>query len=193
MVKFIDYLNKCLQNDEFRKYWEAENLTIDEDEENIIVDNFSIWKALNSLTEDELDDIIKNRGIKATTKIKTTIEFYSDSKDCPVENFLNSINKKTQRDQERHLNNQKLKAKTLKNIYRLALEGSNARAPLSEYVADGIYELRTKQQSNIDRIFYFFVFGNKIILTNGYIKKSQKMEQNEFEKAKKYRDEYLRR
>ena len=33
MVKFIDYLNKCLQNDEFRKYWEAENLTIDENME----------------------------------------------------------------------------------------------------------------------------------------------------------------
>lgn len=33
MVKFIDYLNKCLQNDEFRKYWEAENLTIDENDE----------------------------------------------------------------------------------------------------------------------------------------------------------------
>ena len=91
MVKFIDYLNKCLQNDEFRKYWEAENLTIDENEENIIVDNFSIWKALNSLTEDELDDIIKNRGIKATVKIKTTIEFYSSSKGCPVEIFLNTI------------------------------------------------------------------------------------------------------
>ena len=68
MVKFIDYLNKCLQNDEFRKYWKAENLTIDENEENIIVDNFSIWKALNSLTEDELDDIIKNRGIKRWLK-----------------------------------------------------------------------------------------------------------------------------
>ena len=35
MVKFINYLNKCLQNDEFRKYWEAENLTIDENEENM--------------------------------------------------------------------------------------------------------------------------------------------------------------
>ena len=77
MVKFINYLNKCLQNDEFRKCWEAENLTIDENEENIIVDNFSIWKALNSLTEDELDDIIKNRGIKATTKIKTTIVLHN--------------------------------------------------------------------------------------------------------------------
>ena len=33
MVKFIDYLNKCLQNDKFRKYWEAENLTIDENDE----------------------------------------------------------------------------------------------------------------------------------------------------------------
>ena len=181
MVKFIDYLNKCLQNDEFRKYWEAENLTIDENEENIIVDNFSIWEALNSLTEDELDDIIKNRGIKATTKIKTTIEFYSGSKDCPVENFLNTIR------------DEKLKVEALKNILELSTVRKNVQHPLSKYVTDGIYELRTKQQSNIDRIFYFFVFGNKIILTNGYVKKSQKMEQNEFEKAKKYRDEYLRR
>ena len=180
MVKFIDYLNKCLQNDEFRKYWEAENLTIDENEENVIVDNFSIWKALNSLTEDELDDIIKNRGIKATVKIKTTIEFYSGSKDCPVENFLNTIR------------DEKLRVEALKNILELTVR-KDIQHSLSKYVTDGIYELRIKQQSNIDRIFYFFVFGNKIILTNGYVKKSQKMEQNEFEKAKKYRDEYLRR
>ena len=51
MVKFIDYLNKCLQNDEFRKYWEAENLTIDENEENET--EIEIAKGL----ENEISDI----------------------------------------------------------------------------------------------------------------------------------------
>lgn len=178
MVKFIDYLNKCLQNNEFRKYWGAENLIIEEDN---VVDTFSVWETLHSLTENNLDEIIKNKGIKATIQVKTIIEFYSNSKGCPVETFLNTIR------------DEKQKVKVLENIYKLSTEGPEVKYSLSEYVADGIYELRTKQQSNIDRIFYFFVFGNKIILTNGYVKKSQKMEQNEFEKAKKYRDEYLRR
>ena len=98
-----------------------------------------------------------------------------------MEIFLNTIR------------DEKLKVEALKNILELSTVRKNVQHPLSKYVTDGIYELRTKQQSNIDRIFYFFVFGNKIILTNGYVKKLQKMEQNEFEKAKKYRDEYLRR
>ena len=36
------------------------------------------------------------------------------------------------------------------------------------------------------------VFGSSIILTNGYIKKDQKLAEKEFEKAKKYRNIYLR-
>ena len=59
-------------------------------------------------------------------------------------------------------------------MLELSTVRKNVQHPLSKYVTDGIYELRTKQQSNIDRIFYFFVFGNKVILTNGYVKKSQK-------------------
>ena len=45
----------------------------------------------------------------------------------------------------------------------------------------------------LTRIFYFFVVGNKAILTNGYIKKSQKMNSREFRKAKKYMSEYMKR
>ena len=40
---------------------------------------------------------------------------------------------------------------------------------------------------------YFFVKDNKIILTNGYIKKQNKMDTNEFEKAVKYKEDYERR
>lgn len=94
----------------------------------------------------------------------TEVIFYEDGSDCPVEEFLTSIS------------NKKLKSKTLRNIAELSLRGSNAKPPLSSYVEEGIFELRTKQSSNIDRIFYFFIFGNRIILTNGYIKKSQKLE-----------------
>lgn len=94
----------------------------------------------------------------------TEVIFYEDGSDCPVEEFLTSIS------------NKKLKSKTLRNIAELSLRGSNAKPPLSSYVGEGIFELRTKHSSNIDRIFYFFIFGNRIILTNGYIKKSQKLD-----------------
>ena len=63
--------------------------------------------------------------------------------------------------------------------------------PLSRHVEDGIFELRTKQGNNIDRIFYFFVFGNKIIMTNGYIKKQEKIDNTELKRAKKYMNDYL--
>ncbi|OUP81909.1 hypothetical protein B5F07_15680 [Lachnoclostridium sp. An169] len=36
-------------------------------------------------------------------------------------------------------------------------------------------------------------FGNRIILTNGFIKKSQKTPKSEIKLAKKYRDDYERR
>lgn len=58
------------------------------------------------------------------------------------------------------------------------------------YIDDGIYELRTKQGFDIDRIFYFFVVGDQIVLTNGYVKKSQNIDIGEFRKAKKYRNIY---
>ena len=67
------------------------------------------------------------------------------------------------------------------------------RKPYSEYLEDGIFELRTKQSSNITRILYFFVIGNKAVLTNGFTKKSQKTPKKEIELAKKYRKDYERR
>ena len=39
-------------------------------------------------------------------------------------------------------------------------------------------------------IFYFFIKDNKIILTNGYIKKQNKLDSNEFSKAVKYKEDY---
>ena len=47
--------------------------------------------------------------------------------------------------------------------------------------------------SDISRVLYFFVIGKKAILTNGFIKKTQKTPPGEIEKAKAYRKEYLSR
>lgn len=35
-----------------------------------------------------------------------------------------------------------------------------------------MFELRTKQGSDITRVLYFFIVGKKAILTNGFIKKN---------------------
>ena len=55
---------------------------------------------------------------------------------------------------------------------------------------DGIFEIRAKQGTDISRVLYFFVVGQKIILTNGFVKKTQKTPTEEIELAKKYRKDY---
>ena len=56
----------------------------------------------------------------------------------------------------------------------LETDGNNIREPYSKFLGDGIYEVRVQQGNNIARILYFFVVNRKIILTNGFKKKSQK-------------------
>lgn len=131
--------------------------------------------TLNEVAEKQKElDLIKNKGIK------NELEFIEVNKDCPMIDFLEDIE------------DEKLKSKTIRNIYLLADLKNNARPPLSEYIGEGIFELRTKFSSNITRAFYFFIWGNKIIMTNGYIKKSQKLDIKEFNKAKKLMDNYLK-
>ena len=50
-----------------------------------------------------------------------------------------------------------------------------------------------KESSNITRVFYFFYVGKKAILTNGFVKKSQKTPKRELALAKKYKADYERR
>lgn len=131
--------------------------------------------TLNEVSEKQGElDLVKNKGIK------NKIEFIEINSDCPMIDFINSIE------------NEKLKTKTIKNIYKLADLRNKARPPLSEYIDDGIFELRTKFSSNITRAFYFFIWGDKIVMTNGYIKKSQKLDIKEFNKAKKLMNDYLK-
>ena len=47
--------------------------------------------------------------------------------------------------------------------------------------------------SNIVRAFYFFCWNREIVMTNGFVKKTEKTPRREIRLAKKYRDDYLRR
>ena len=88
---------------------------------------------------------------------------------------------------------EKMRAKIVRTIELLGANGTALRMPYSEHLVDGIFEVRAKVGSDISRVLYFFVIGKKIVLTNGFIKKTQKTPKHEIELAKKYRNEFLNR
>lgn len=109
------------------------------------------------------------------------IIFYETSKGvCPIDDFLKSLQPK-------------LLAKTLRNIDLLEANGPILREPYSKALNNGLFELRTKQGTDINRIIYFFLVGNNIILTNGFIKKDQKTPQAALSLALKYKADFERR
>lgn len=84
----------------------------------------------------------------------------------------------------------KMQAKLFRLLELLELKGNELRGPYSKSLSDGIFEIRAVQGNNITRVLYFFVIGKKIILTNGFVKKTQKTPESEIALAKKYRADY---
>ena len=112
---------------------------------------------------------------------KFIVEFYeTENGNIPVEEFLNMLDVK-------------MRAKLLGIIKILQEKGNRLREPYSKHLDDGIFELRGKVGSDISRVLYYFYYNKKIILTNGFIKKTQKTPKTEIDKAKKYRSDYLER
>ncbi|MBQ6476163.1 MAG: type II toxin-antitoxin system RelE/ParE family toxin [Clostridia bacterium] len=67
------------------------------------------------------------------------------------------------------------------------------REPYSKHLSEGIFELRAQIGSDTTRVLYFFYVDRRIILTNGFIKKTQKTPKREITRAKQYRTDYLNR
>ena len=110
---------------------------------------------------------------------KFTVEFYEkNSGEKPCIEFLNTLEVK-------------LRAKVFRDLALLEEKGTELRLPYSEHIDEGIFELRTKQGTNIIRSLYFFFVGNKIIVTNGFRKKTQKTPSRVIALAKEYRKDYL--
>lgn len=87
----------------------------------------------------------------------------------------------------------KMRARIYKIAEMLETEGTQARMPYSEFLQDGIFQIRAQQEGNISRVLYFFAIGKTIVLTNGFTKKTPKTPSSEIELAKKYRADYERR
>ena len=109
------------------------------------------------------------------------VEYYEkEDGTFPAEEFILSLDSKMQ-------------AKMFRELDLLETFGNQLREPHSKPLGDGIYEIRAKVASDITRVLYFFVVNKKIILTNGFVKKTQKTPDNEIALSKKYRKDYLER
>ena len=96
---------------------------------------------------------------------------------APVEEFMDSLNIK-------------MRNKALDSLLILEEFGNTLREPYSKQIGDGLFELRIKFASDVSRIFYFFYAENKIIVKNGFIKKTQKIPRTPLKLARKYKADY---
>jgi len=85
------------------------------------------------------------------------IYYFVDQNGCkPVKEFIHNLTDKEQ-------------AKVYAYIAELKNQGHNLRRPMADYLKDGIYELRPRD----NRIFYFFYLRDRAILVHA-IKKHVK-------------------
>ena len=106
------------------------------------------------------------------------VYFEKEDGSCPISEFLHSLDLK-------------MAVRVYGMISLLQENGNMLREPYSKYLKNGIFELRIQSGSDISRILYFFYVGRKIILTNGFIKKTQNTPKKEMELAQKYREQYI--
>ena len=104
----------------------------------------------------------------------------AENGDCPVEEFIDSLDVK-------------MRAKMVGLLELLEEKGNQLREPSSKPIDDGIFEIRCKVGNNITRVLYFFYYEGKIILTNGFVKKTQKTPPEEIKLAKERRADFKER
>ncbi|MBE5951581.1 MAG: type II toxin-antitoxin system RelE/ParE family toxin [Lachnospiraceae bacterium] len=113
--------------------------------------------------------------------MKFDVQFYeTENGERPVREFLVSVD-------------EKMRARLVGLLNVLAEKGNELREPYSKPLGDGIFELRGQVGNNISRVLYFFYYGGKIIVTNGFVKKTQKTPRDQIKIAKERRKDYIER
>jgi phage-related protein len=113
--------------------------------------------------------------------VNRTVIFYrtADGK-CPVQEFIDSLPGKVAQ----------------KIVWVLGLLEDMDIVPASYFKklagTEDIWECRIQFGSNAYRIFCFFT-NNSVVLTHGFVKKSQKTPAGEIERAEAYRRDFLKR
>ena len=99
---------------------------------------------------------------------------------CPVQEFLDSLPGKV--------------AQKIVWVFRLLEDMDMVPASYFKKLAgtEDIWECRIQFGSNAYRIFCFFM-NNSVVLTHGFVKKSQKTPAGEIERAEAYRRDFFKR
>lgn len=69
--------------------------------------------------------------------------------------------------------------------------GHKLPEPHAKYLGDDIFELRFRGKEGNVRVLYFFFYQNKVVLTNGFVKKTDKTPRRELDTAIERRKAYL--
>ncbi len=104
--------------------------------------------------------------------------YFTESNKSPVRDFVDALDDRSKR-----------KFFFVKEL--LAEFGCRLPHPHAKYIGDDIFELRFQGQEGHGRVLYFFFHQNMAILTNGFIKKSNKTPKNEKETAIQRRKLFL--
>lgn len=113
--------------------------------------------------------------------MREIIFYRTFSGNCPVSDFLDSLSPK----------------QAQKVIWVLKLVTELESIPIKYFKklvnTDDIWEIRIQLDNNIFRLLGFFQDNNLIILTNGFIKKTQKTPSQEIKLAENRKKDYLKR
>jgi len=94
--------------------------------------------------------------------LKGVYYFIDEDGRKPVKEFIDSLIEKEQ-------------AKVYAYIDELKNQGNNLRRPMADYLRDGIYELRPRD----NRIFYFFYLRDRAVLIHAIKKHVKKIPEND--------------
>jgi len=99
------------------------------------------------------------------------VYYFVDEDGCkPVKDFITSLTDKEQ-------------AKVYAYITELKNQGNNLRRPMADYLRDGIYELRPRN----NRIFYFFYLRDRAVLVHAIKKHINKIPEHDLKLSIKRR------
>ena len=107
------------------------------------------------------------------------VYFVTESGRRPVEEFAKSLNVHS-------------REKFFSVVELLEGFGRGLIFPHAKYIGDEIFELRFESVEGAIRVLYFFFDGEKVVLTNGFVKKSNKTPKKEREIAVERRETYFK-
>lgn len=115
-----------------------------------------------------------------TFETEYEVIFYRKSnEECPTKEFLDTLPAK-------------VRAKLGKWIGQLEIQGPTLPRPYADMVRDKIRELRLKFGGTNYRFLYFFA-GKMIVMTHGFVKKTDRIPEEEIERAARFMNDFQER